>query len=58
MIGTASEAIAKLGFGDAEAVRLQANIVTAYSVSYLFGLITIVLYQPVRAAAVARQPAR
>jgi AspT/YidE/YbjL antiporter-like protein len=44
VIGTASEAIAKLGFGDAETVRLQANIVTAYSVSYLFGLITIVLF--------------
>src|ERR1700756_1244623 len=39
VIGTASEAIAKLGFSDAETLRLQANIVTAYSVSYLFGLI-------------------
>jgi aspartate-alanine antiporter len=44
VIGTASEAIAKLGLSDAETVRLQANIVTAYSVSYLFGLITIVLF--------------
>ncbi|ASL43430.1 Aspartate/alanine antiporter [Burkholderia sp. AD24] len=44
VIGTASEAIGKLGFGDAETLRLQANIVTAYSVSYLFGLITIVLF--------------
>jgi aspartate-alanine antiporter len=44
VIGTASEAIAKLGFADAETARLQANIVTAYSVSYLFGLITIVLF--------------
>jgi putative transport protein len=44
VIGTASEAIAKLGFSDAETLRLQANIVTAYSVSYLFGLITIVLF--------------
>src|ERR1700761_4757204 len=39
VIGTASEAIARLGFNDAETARLQANIVTAYSVSYLFGLI-------------------
>jgi putative transport protein len=44
VIGTASEAIGKLGFGDVETTRLQANIVTAYSVSYLFGLITIVLF--------------
>ncbi|NKJ48561.1 aspartate-alanine antiporter [Burkholderia sp. SG-MS1] len=44
VIGTASEAIGKLGLGDAETLRLQANIVTAYSVSYLFGLITIVLF--------------
>ncbi|WP_144110176.1 aspartate-alanine antiporter [Paraburkholderia sp. BCC1886] len=44
VIGTASEAIGKLGFGATETLRLQANIVTAYSVSYLFGLITIVLF--------------
>jgi putative transport protein len=44
VIGTASEAIARLGLGDAATQRLQANIVTAYSVSYLFGLITIVLF--------------
>jgi putative transport protein len=44
VIGTASEAIARLGFNDAETTRLRANIVTAYSVSYLFGLITIVLF--------------
>ncbi|HEX3378372.1 MAG TPA: aspartate-alanine antiporter, partial [Paraburkholderia sp.] len=44
VIGTASEAIARLGLGDVETQRLQANIVTAYSVSYLFGLITIVLF--------------
>jgi aspartate-alanine antiporter len=44
VIGTASEAIAKLGLPLAETARLQANIVTAYSVSYLFGLVTIVLF--------------
>ncbi|MEX3809373.1 aspartate-alanine antiporter [Paraburkholderia sp. BR13439] len=44
VIGTASEAIAKLGVGDTATQRLQANIVTAYSVSYLFGLVTIVLF--------------
>ncbi|WP_158901289.1 aspartate-alanine antiporter [Burkholderia sp. L27(2015)] len=44
VIGTASEAIGKLGLPVAEIARLQANIVTAYSVSYLFGLVTIVLF--------------
>ncbi|HTR10263.1 MAG TPA: aspartate-alanine antiporter [Paraburkholderia sp.] len=44
VIGTASEAITKLGLGDAQVRALQAHIVTAYSVSYLFGLITIVLF--------------
>ncbi|WP_028218953.1 aspartate-alanine antiporter [Paraburkholderia oxyphila] len=44
VIGTASEAIAKLGLGDAQVRALQAHVVTAYSVSYLFGLITIVLF--------------
>ncbi len=44
VIGTASEAIGKLGLPLAETARLQANIVTAYSVSYLFGLVTIVLF--------------
>ncbi|MGV2291357.1 aspartate-alanine antiporter [Trinickia sp. YCB016] len=44
VIGTASEAIGRLGLPAAETARLQANIVTAYSVSYLFGLISIVLF--------------
>ncbi|AQH00765.1 aspartate-alanine antiporter [Burkholderia sp. KK1] len=44
VIGTASEAIGRLGLDAAETARLQANIVTAYSVSYLFGLVTIVLF--------------
>ncbi|SAK69060.1 Aspartate/alanine antiporter [Caballeronia glebae] len=44
VIGTASEAINRLGLSSAETARLQANIVTAYSVSYLFGLVTIVLF--------------
>lgn len=44
VIGTASEAIARLTLTP-DAVRvLQTNIVTAYSVTYLFGLIAIVLF--------------
>ncbi|WP_430227193.1 aspartate-alanine antiporter [Paraburkholderia tropica] len=44
VIGTASEAIARLGISPEAVGTLQAHIVTAYSVSYLFGLITIVLF--------------
>ncbi|NLP61588.1 aspartate-alanine antiporter [Paraburkholderia sacchari] len=44
VIGTASEALTKLGLSDAQVSTLQAHVVTAYSVSYLFGLITIVLF--------------
>ena len=44
VIGTASEAIARLGISPQAVGTLQAHIVTAYSVSYLFGLITIVLF--------------
>jgi putative transport protein len=44
VVGTASEAIGKLALPAAEIAQLQANIVTAYSVSYLFGLVTIVLF--------------
>ncbi|MGO4331689.1 MULTISPECIES: aspartate-alanine antiporter [unclassified Cupriavidus] len=44
VIGTASEAIARLGLSADRVRELQTNIVTAYSVTYLFGLITIVLF--------------
>ncbi|RKP49773.1 aspartate-alanine antiporter [Pararobbsia silviterrae] len=44
VIGTATEAIGKLDVASAEIARMQSNVVTAYSVSYLFGLITIVLF--------------
>ncbi|WP_321783516.1 aspartate-alanine antiporter [Paraburkholderia sp. J94] len=44
VIGTASEAIARLGLSADQVSTLQAHVVTAYSVSYLFGLITIVLF--------------
>jgi aspartate-alanine antiporter len=54
VIGTASEAVAKLGLSDADTLHLQANIVTAYSVSYLFGLITIVLFTSQFAALLLR----
>jgi putative transport protein len=44
MVGTASEAIGRLGLG-AEAMKIQqANVATAYALSYIFSLITIVLF--------------
>lgn len=44
VIGTASDAVSKLGLAAADVSRLQANIATAYSICYLFGLVTIVLF--------------
>lgn len=44
VIGTASEAISRLGISQEQIRLLQTNIVTAYSVTYLFGLVSIVLF--------------
>jgi len=44
VVGTASDAIAHLGLAPALTQTLQANVVTAYGLSYIFGLITIVLF--------------
>lgn len=58
VIGTASEAIARLAI-PADAIRvLQTNIVTAYSVTYLFGLISIVLFTSQLAPWLLRQDLR
>ncbi len=58
VIGTASEAIARLNLST-EAIRiLQTNIVTAYSVTYLFGLIAIVLFTSQLAPWLLRQNLR
>lgn len=42
-VGTATDAIAKLPLSDSQISTLQANVGTAYSISYICGLITIVL---------------
>ncbi|ADD43495.1 aspartate-alanine antiporter [Stackebrandtia nassauensis] len=42
-VGTATDAIAKLPLSDEQISTLQANVGTAYSISYICGLITIVL---------------
>ncbi|MFJ4717285.1 aspartate-alanine antiporter [Streptomyces sp. NPDC088785] len=45
VVGTATEAIGKLGdLTAAQVTEYQGNVATAYTVCYLFGLITIVLY--------------
>ena len=44
VIGTASEAISRLDIPSEQIRVLQTNIVTAYSVTYLFGLVSIVLF--------------
>jgi aspartate-alanine antiporter len=44
VLGTASDAIARLALPKAEIDRLQSNMATAYSVTYLFGLVAIVVF--------------
>ena len=44
VVGTASEALGRLSLSDAEIMRLQANTATAYSLTYLFGLVSIVVF--------------
>ena len=43
VVGTATDAISKLALPPEEIKALQANVVTAYSITYIFGLITIVV---------------
>jgi len=44
LLGTASDAIGRLALPAAEISRLQANMATTYSVTYLFGLVAIVVF--------------
>lgn len=43
VVGTATDAISKLALPLADIKQLQANVVTAYSITYVFGLIAIVV---------------
>jgi len=43
VVGTATDAISKLSLPARQIADLQANVVTAYSITYIFGLITIVI---------------
>lgn len=58
VIGTASEAIAHLGMSAEQTRVMQSHIVTAYSVTYLFGLIAIVLFTSQLAPWILRQNLR
>jgi putative transport protein len=44
MVGTATEAIGRLGLSAADIRTQQANVATAYALAYCFSLITIVLF--------------
>ena len=44
MVGTASEAIGRLGLAAEATKAQQANVATAYALSYIFSLVTIVLF--------------
>jgi putative transport protein len=45
-IGTATEAIGQLGLPAAEATRLVNNVAAGYAVSYLFGMVLVVIMLP------------
>ncbi|ALM84058.1 aspartate-alanine antiporter [Bordetella sp. N] len=44
VVGTAAEALRHLNLSDADQLRLQSNIATAYTLTYLIGLISIVFF--------------
>ncbi len=44
VVGTAAEALRHLNLPQAEQLRLQSNIATAYTLTYLIGLISIVFF--------------
>lgn len=54
VVGTATESIAKLGLPADQTTVLQGHVATAYTVCYLFGLITIVLFTSGLAPALMR----
>jgi aspartate-alanine antiporter len=43
VVGTATDAISRLDLPASDILRLQGNVVTAYSITYICGLITIVI---------------
>ncbi|RSE93145.1 aspartate-alanine antiporter [Achromobacter aegrifaciens] len=58
VVGTAAEALKHLGLADAEVQRMEANIATAYTLTYLVGLISIVFFTSQVAPALLRMNLR
>lgn len=54
VVGTAAEALRHLGLEPSETARLEANIATAYTLTYLVGLITVVFFTSQIAPALLR----
>ncbi|PJM72153.1 aspartate-alanine antiporter [Achromobacter ruhlandii] len=54
VVGTAAEALKHLGLPDADVQRMEANIATAYTLTYLVGLISIVFFTSQVAPALLR----
>lgn len=54
VVGTAAEALKHLGLPDAEVQRMEANSATAYTLTYLVGLISIVFFTSQVAPALLR----
>ncbi|MFY3431228.1 aspartate-alanine antiporter [Achromobacter mucicolens] len=54
VVGTAAEALKHLGLPDAEVQHMEANIATAYTLTYLVGLISIVFFTSQVAPALLR----
>ncbi len=54
VVGTAAEALKHLGLPDAQVQLMQANIATAYTLTYLIGLISIVFFTSQIAPALLR----
>ncbi|WP_447918579.1 aspartate-alanine antiporter [Achromobacter aegrifaciens] len=58
VVGTAAEALKHLGLADADVQRMEANIATAYTLTYLVGLISIVFFTSQIAPALLRMNLR
>ena len=54
VVGTAAEALKHLGLPDEQVQRMEANIATAYTLTYLVGLISIVFFTSQVAPALLR----
>jgi aspartate-alanine antiporter len=54
VVGTAAEALKHLGLSPADAARMESNIATAYTLTYLVGLVSVVFFTSQIAPALLR----